>query len=166
MSSKMNVSLSRELRKKYGIRSFPVSRGDLVEITGGTRKGEGGKVVFVDTKRRTVIIDGISISKADGKQTEFPVSHSRLRITRLDGTRTDRMEKLKMKTEARHLHFEAPEPIRPEPEPATEENEEKPMEGSEQSSEPENQPGQAAEQEPAQGESMHENEVTDNDKQD
>lgn len=114
MISKVNIALSRDLRKKYGVASLPVCRGDMVEISGGTRKGEGGKVVVVDHKTGKVIIDGVSISKSDGKQSEFPVNHSRLIITRIDGSRKERMERLKAKTEARNLKFEEPEPIEPE----------------------------------------------------
>ena len=165
----MNVSLSKELRKKYGIRSFRISRGDMVEITGGTRKGEGGKVVFVDTRRRTVIIDGISISKADGKQTEFPVSHSRLKIIRLDGTRKDRMEKLRIKTEARHLKFEAPEPIQPEKPESVEAQEEKPAESSDQTHEhkmeTETVVNEPSDNETAPGEAVKESDGEENDRQ-
>ncbi len=114
MKSKINVALSNELRKKYGIRAMPLCRGDMVEFAGGTRKGEGGKVVVVDHKTGKVIIDGVSIAKSDGKQSEFPVDHSKLVITRIDGGRKERMEVLRMKTEARHLKFEEPAPIEPE----------------------------------------------------
>ena len=33
------VYLSKDLRKKYGLRSFPLAKGDIVTIEAGSKKG-------------------------------------------------------------------------------------------------------------------------------
>ncbi|AAT43236.1 50S ribosomal protein L24 [Picrophilus oshimae] len=95
INNKVNVSLSKDLRKKYGIRRFPVAKGDIVKIISGSRKGEGGKVVDVDHKTMKVSIEGVTISKADGKQVPFFIDHSNISITKLDLSRNDRYERLR-----------------------------------------------------------------------
>ena len=42
LENKINVAINRDLRKKYGIRQFPIVKGDIVKIISGSRKGEGG----------------------------------------------------------------------------------------------------------------------------
>ena len=42
MLSKINAALNSDLRKRFGLRAFPVAKGDLVKIVSGSRKGEGG----------------------------------------------------------------------------------------------------------------------------
>ncbi|KJE49460.1 MULTISPECIES: 50S ribosomal protein L24 [Acidiplasma] len=114
INNKINVSLSKDLRKKYGIRRFPISKGDVVTIISGSRKGEGGKVIDVNHKNKKISIEGITIAKADGKQVAYYVDHSNLQITRLDLSRTDRQAKLREITAARNLPPPEPEEIKQE----------------------------------------------------
>ena len=126
LNTKINVSLNRELRKKYGIRHFPVVKGDIVKIVSGSRKGEGGKVIGVSHKTKKISIEGITIAKADGKQVEYYIDHSNLVITKLDLSIEGRYNKIKETTARRNLP--APEPEAPaeseatpeEPEPVNE----------------------------------------------
>ncbi len=121
MLSKVKVSLSGELKKKYGISSFPVSKGDIVKIRSGSRKGEGGKVDSVDHRHGTVIIDGITLNTADNKQKGMPIDHSNLMITRMDFSNPERLEKVKEKASRKNIVVEEePEPVEAEPEPAIE----------------------------------------------
>ncbi|MCL4328789.1 MAG: 50S ribosomal protein L24 [Candidatus Thermoplasmatota archaeon] len=120
----MNVRLNKDLRKKYGIRSFPVSTGDVVSIKKGPKKGEGGKVLDVDHTALIVLVDGITVSKADGKQKEYYVQPSMLEITRLDVSHRGRLEKLKAKAALRDIVVEEePEPIEETKETPTQEGE-------------------------------------------
>ena len=103
MNNKINISLNKELRKKYGIRNFPVVKGDVVTINSGSRKGEGGKVIGVNHKNKKISIEGITIAKADGKQVEYYVDHSNLVITKLDLSRPGRENKLREITARKNL---------------------------------------------------------------
>ncbi|WP_010901667.1 50S ribosomal protein L24 [Thermoplasma acidophilum] len=118
MYRKMEVSLSKDLRKKYGIRSFPVIMGDVVKVISGSRKGEGGKVAEVDHASGLVVVEGITIARADGKQKGFGIQPEKLQITHLDLSRGDRFDKIKSLAARKNIVVEKPEP---EPEPRKEE---------------------------------------------
>ncbi|MGC8608893.1 MAG: 50S ribosomal protein L24 [Thermoplasmata archaeon] len=126
MDNKMYVSLSKELRKKYGVRSFPIMKGDTVTIIAGSNRKEGGKVADVDHKENRVIIEGITIAKTDGKQKAFGIAPSNLRITHLDLSKNERIEKIKNLASLKHI--EVPDI----PEPVPEEKQEEPAKESEQ----------------------------------
>ncbi|MEM0449000.1 MAG: 50S ribosomal protein L24 [Methanomassiliicoccales archaeon] len=88
--------LSEELRKQYGTRSAMVIVGDTVKIMRGDEKVKGmeGKVTKVDTKTGRVIVEGVTIAKADGTLKARPVHSSNLMITKLDLTDAWRKESL------------------------------------------------------------------------
>ncbi|PYB67711.1 50S ribosomal protein L24 [Thermoplasma sp. Kam2015] len=120
MYRKMEVSLSKDLRKKYGIRSFPVIKGDVVKVISGSKRGEGGKVAEVDHAAGLVVVEGITIAKADGKQKGFGIQPEKLQITHLDLSRGDRFDKIKSLAARKNIVVETPEP-----EPAETKQEEK-----------------------------------------
>ena len=80
----MASHLSEDLLLKYNVRRTPVVTGDEVKILRGDHHGETGKVVSVDTKRRKVVVEGITHKKADGTDVAMPVDASNLLITRLN----------------------------------------------------------------------------------
>ncbi len=134
MENKINVALNKDLRKKYGIRSFPVATGDVVTIMSGSRKGEGGKVIKVNHRFRTISVDGITIAKADAKQEEFFLPANILRITRLDFSNPGRLQKVKDLAARKNIVVEEEAPA-PEPEPEIEEAEAEGAEASESAGE-------------------------------
>jgi large subunit ribosomal protein L24 len=79
----MSCRLNDELTKKYG-RSARVVVGDTVKIMRGDHAGVEGKVRDIDVKREQVIIEGVSVAKADGKEQPRPIHPSNLMITRLN----------------------------------------------------------------------------------
>ncbi len=95
IKNRVKVALSKDLRKKYGLRSFPVVKGDIVTVKSGALKGEGGKVVEVDHRYSLVSVEGITATKADGKAVETWLRPEKLRIQRFDLSRKDRIEQLK-----------------------------------------------------------------------
>jgi large subunit ribosomal protein L24 len=112
MKSKLNVSLSKDLRKKYGIRNFAVVKGDIVTVKSGGKKSEGGKVVDVDRVSGKVSIEGITIAKADGKQKEYYLDPRNIRITRLDLSKPERLQRLRFLAGQKNIQVEdVPEPI-------------------------------------------------------
>lgn len=62
----MSSSLTKDLRKKYGIRSIPVRKDDEVLVVRGTHKGHKGKVLQVYRKKWAIYIDKLTKNKADG----------------------------------------------------------------------------------------------------
>lgn len=124
MENKIRVSLSKDLRKKYGIRAFPIATGDIVTVRTGARKGEGGKVSKVDHRSGRISIDGITISKGDGKQEEYLLPANILRITRLELSSPGRLQKIKDLASRKNIVVEE-EPPEPEPEAEVEETEER-----------------------------------------
>ncbi len=64
----LSANLSKELRKKYGRRSFPLRKGDSVVARRGEFKGKSGTISMVNYKRLRVSIEGIFRTKKDGSK--------------------------------------------------------------------------------------------------
>ncbi|MDD5177746.1 MAG: 50S ribosomal protein L24 [Candidatus Nanoarchaeia archaeon] len=80
----MNVNLSKDLRKKHGIRNIQIRKGDTVKIMIGKFKKRTGKVTEVDIKQSKVYIENIETIKKDGNKTRYPINASNLQITELN----------------------------------------------------------------------------------
>lgn len=52
----MSASLSKDLRKKHGVRSLPVRKDDEVVVVRGTNKGQKGKVIQVQRTKYAIHI--------------------------------------------------------------------------------------------------------------
>ena len=77
----MSVTLSKDLRKKYGIRNIPARVGDKVKIMRGSFEGRDGKIERVDSRKIKIYVAGIERSKADGSKVLVPIYPSNLMIT-------------------------------------------------------------------------------------
>ena len=80
----LSANLSKELRKKYGKRNFPVRKGDEVKVLRGKFKGKTGKVSIVKINDRKVAIDGMQNKKKDGTKIFVYFDTSKLQITKLN----------------------------------------------------------------------------------
>ena len=119
VGSKIRVSLNSDLRKKYGIRAFPIAKGDIVNIMAGGRKGEGGKVIDINHRTNRVSVEGITIAKADGKAEEYFIAANLLQITKLELSRPERLQKLRDLASRKNIVVEEePEPVKEEVEEA------------------------------------------------
>lgn len=118
MISKIKVTLNSDLRKKYGVRSFPIAVGDIVKVMSGKRRGEGGKVIDVNHANGRISIEGVTIAKEDGKQEALFLRPEDLSITKIDFSRDERIQRLRRIAAIKRITIEEPEP---EPEPAPEE---------------------------------------------
>ena len=76
--------LSKDLRKKYGKRSLPLRKNDVVRIMTGKFKGKEGKIINVDTKTFGVYVEGIQRKKQDGSKVNIKIHPSNLQITQLN----------------------------------------------------------------------------------
>lgn len=90
--------LSEELMKEYKRRSARVVKGDTVKVVRGDADvvGVEGKVTEIDLNTGRVIIEGVTIAKADGTMEARSVHASNLVITKLetkDSWRKDRLQK-------------------------------------------------------------------------
>jgi large subunit ribosomal protein L24 len=80
----ISAHLSKELIKKYNRRSFPLRKGDEVEIMIGNFKKKTGKVSRIDLKGLKVYVDGITRKKVDGSEVQVPFNSSNLKIINLN----------------------------------------------------------------------------------
>ena len=80
----MSAHLSPDLRAKYNLRNLPVREGDTAMVMHGDYTGTEGKVEHVDLKKGTVVIEGVSVDKADGTEVPRPVHPSNIMITKLE----------------------------------------------------------------------------------
>jgi len=80
----VNSNLSKELRKRYGKRSLPLRKGDLVKIMRGKFRGKKGKVISVKLKTQKIEIEGIQVKKQDGSKVNLPLKSSNLQIVELN----------------------------------------------------------------------------------
>jgi len=80
----LSAHLSKELREKYKKRSFPVRKGDEIQVMRGKFKKKTGKISRVDTNKIKVYIDGITRKKVDGTDIQVPIHPSNLKIINLN----------------------------------------------------------------------------------
>jgi len=100
---------SKELRQKYKTRSFPVRKGDEVEIMRGKFKKRKGKISRINLKKYKVYIEGMTVKRTDGTERQAPIHPSNLKIVNLnleDKRRVKSLER-KMKKEIKHGKIEA-----------------------------------------------------------
>ena len=82
----ISAHLEENLLLKYDKRRIPVVKGDTVKIMRGAFKGHENKVAKVHLKKHLVEVEGVTITKADGKQIAKSVHPSNLLITKLNLT--------------------------------------------------------------------------------
>ena len=79
----MSVHLSDDLKEEFNRRSFPVRKGDSVEIVRGHFRGTEAKLEGVDLKNYRVLVDGASSQKQDGSKLYQPIHPSNLVLTEI-----------------------------------------------------------------------------------
>lgn len=80
----MSAHLSKELRKKYGRRSFPVKKGDTVKVARGGFRGLTGKITEVNRRGYSVKLDIAKRKNVKGTDIHVPIHPSNLIITEFD----------------------------------------------------------------------------------
>ena len=97
IKSLFSANLAKELRKKYGLRNFPLRKGDRVKIMRGQFKKRSGKIVDVQRKNRTVHIENIQVAKRDGTKAFYPFHPSNVQVMELNLDDKRRKKKVEMK---------------------------------------------------------------------
>jgi large subunit ribosomal protein L24 len=92
----VSAHLDSALMKEYNVRSIAVRKGDTVRVIRGDQdfKASEAKVASVDLKSLKLIIENITVPKADGTQKPKPVDPSDVLLTKLDLSDPWRKEKL------------------------------------------------------------------------
>ena len=78
--------LSSAHMSEYNVRSLPVRKGDTVKLLRGAKdfKTSEAKVASVDLKSCKIIVENVTVPKADGTQKPRPVDPSDVLLTKLD----------------------------------------------------------------------------------
>ncbi len=105
----MGTHLSPELRKKYGLRSIQVKKGDKVKIMRGKFRKKEGKVDLVNIKLEKVYVNGIEQIKKEGAKIGIPLNPSNLMIMELD--LKDRKRKSKLERNSKSAKEEPKEKV-------------------------------------------------------
>jgi len=92
----VSAHLDSALMKEYNVRSVAVRKGDTVRVIRGDKdfKASEAKVASVDLKNLKLIIENVTVPKADGTQKPKPVDPSNVLLTKLDLSDPWRKEKL------------------------------------------------------------------------
>jgi large subunit ribosomal protein L24 len=88
--------LDSSLMREYNVRSLTVRKGDTVKVIRGSQdfKGSESKVAAVDLNKYKIVIENVTIAKADGTQKQKAVDPSDVVITKLDMSDPWRKQKL------------------------------------------------------------------------
>lgn len=99
----LSLNLSKELRKKYGKRSFPLRKGDNVKVLSGKFRNHKGKIVAIN-KKMMILIDGIQTVKRDGTKINVPIRPSKLQIIELELEDKERIKSIERKMKKSDLN--------------------------------------------------------------
>lgn len=92
------ANMSKDLRKKYGRRSFALRKGDKVKVMRGEMFGKEGKINLVDLKKLKVTLEGVQETKKDGTKVNLIFNPSNLQIIELNLDDKKRIESLTKKS--------------------------------------------------------------------
>ena len=90
----LSSHLEENLLLKYDKRAVSVVKGDAVRVMRGSFRGHEDKVVRVKVGKRSIEIEGITMTKADGNKIPKPIHPSNVVITKLNLTDKWRRKKL------------------------------------------------------------------------
>ena len=92
----LSVSLSKDLKKKYGIRNIPLRKEDMIKVLRGKFKKKQGKVKSIKLKLEKIYIEGIQTKKNDGSKVDVPLRASNLQIIELNTDDKRRMKRIEV----------------------------------------------------------------------
>lgn len=90
----MSSHLSKDLRKKYSRRSFPLKKGDKVIIMKGEFRKKTGKIDIVDYDSLKVTIESMQQQKKDGTKVNIKFDPSNLMIIEFNMEDKKRIESI------------------------------------------------------------------------
>lgn len=90
---KLSAKLSTEMRKKYGVKSIMVRKGDKVRIVRGSHRKKEGNVTGVRLKNGKITVEKVTMKKADGTEIPVPIDCSNVIVIEVDTS--DRRRKIR-----------------------------------------------------------------------
>jgi len=93
----LSAHLSKELRAKYKTRSFPLRKGDEVEVMRGKFKKKKGKISSVDYKKYRIYVEGVTRKRTAGTEVQVAIHPSKVRIFNLDLSDKKRLKSMERK---------------------------------------------------------------------
>lgn len=88
----VSANLSKELRKKHGMRSLSVRKDDEVLVMRGSFAKKKGKVISVNLKRGKIAVEGLTKKKKDGTAVQLMIYPSNVQIQGLNMNDKRRLE--------------------------------------------------------------------------
>uniref|UniRef100_A0A2P2IDE6 60S ribosomal protein L26-1 n=1 Tax=Hirondellea gigas TaxID=1518452 RepID=A0A2P2IDE6_9CRUS len=79
----MSSMLSKDLQKKYNVRSVPIRKGDEIQVIRGTYKNRDGKVTTVYRKKFLIHVERVTREKNNGATVNVGLHTSKVMITKL-----------------------------------------------------------------------------------
>ncbi|KAJ0400679.1 hypothetical protein P43SY_005452 [Pythium insidiosum] len=79
----MSAPLSKELQKKYNVRSLPIRKDDEVTIVRGSFKNREGRVTTVYRKKFVIHVERVVREKANGATVPVGIDASKVVITKI-----------------------------------------------------------------------------------
>ncbi|KAF0985300.1 hypothetical protein HZS_6640 [Henneguya salminicola] len=96
----MSSPLSKELRKKYGVRSLPIRKDDEVTVRRGEHKGADiYKVITVRRQKYVIHLHGITTEKSNGTTVPIGIHPSNVEIVKL---KIDKDRKMALERKSTH----------------------------------------------------------------
>jgi len=85
---RVHAHLSKELRGKLKkkTRSLQIRKGDTVKVMRGSQKGKEAKVSRVNTVRRKIYLEGLTVTNARAREMPLALEPSNLLLTALEST--------------------------------------------------------------------------------
>ena len=90
----LSANLSKELRKKYKKRSFPLRKDDLIKVMRGQFRGRTGKINKILLKRTRIFIENVERVKHNGSKSFIPVHPSNVQVLELNLSDKERIKAL------------------------------------------------------------------------
>ncbi len=96
---RMTVPLSRELRRRFRVRSVPLRKGDTVRVLSGSFVGREERVQRVVRRDYSVVLDNVTLKSGEEKLKPLPIRTGHLVITKLNLSDAWRRRSLKVSDE-------------------------------------------------------------------
>ena len=96
--SLMGANLDKDLRKKYGIRSVSIRKGDEVKVLRGKFSKKQGKVIGIDRRKSKIQVEGLNITKKGGDKVLVWLRPSNVKIIKIEDSDKKRFKRLKLKS--------------------------------------------------------------------
>lgn len=103
----MAAPLSKDLKKKYGIKNIEVRKGDEVKVMRGKFNKKNGKVGMVDLQRTRISVDGIERVKKEGAKVAVWFHPSKVMIIDLNLNDIKRLKRIKKAEENKTVNKES-----------------------------------------------------------